>query len=137
MFLNYASSGAGSGAHLFTELFRSLVGIEMSSVHYKGAAPATIDVLAGQVPVLFENILTNKSLQTPDMRERLRLLGATPGSGTPGSSSRRCFAMKSRSGQKWLSPPACASIKPDRKGYRLRDTPAVLWQPRPAYFEAR
>ncbi len=56
--VNFATAGAGSGAHLFMELFNSLAGIKMTSVHYKGQAPATVDVLAGQVPVQFDNILT-------------------------------------------------------------------------------
>lgn len=56
--VNFATAGAGSGAHLFMELFSSLAGVKMSSVHYKGQAPATVDVLAGQVPTQFDNILT-------------------------------------------------------------------------------
>ena len=56
--VNYATAGAGSGAHLFMELFSSLAGVRMTSVHYKGQAPATVDVLAGQVPAQFDNILT-------------------------------------------------------------------------------
>lgn len=145
--VNYVTSGAGSGAHLFMELFSSLAGVKMTSVHYKGQAPATVDVLAGQVPAQFDNIITlyplskmgklralgvstaqrsplapevptvaeagvpgydadawfglfvpaatskdiiarlnaevMKGLAAPDMRERLRSFGATPGSGTP------------------------------------------------------
>lgn len=56
--VNFATAGAGSGAHLFMELFSSIAGLQMNSVHYKGQAPATVDVLAGQVPVQFDNILT-------------------------------------------------------------------------------
>ena len=51
--LNYASSGAGSPQHLSAELFNSVVGISMTHIPYKGAAPATADLLAGQVHVLF------------------------------------------------------------------------------------
>ena len=145
--LNYATAGAGSGAHLFMELFSSHTGLKMTNVSYRGAAAATTDVLAGQVPMMFDNIFTTlplarsgkfralavstaqrsaiapeiptvaeagvpgydanawfglfapaatpkeliarlnaevvKGLQTNDMRERLRGLGATPGGGTP------------------------------------------------------
>ena len=56
--VNFATAGAGSGAHLFMELFSSLAGVKLSSVHYKGQAPATVDVLAGQVPTQFDNIVT-------------------------------------------------------------------------------
>ena len=145
--INYATAGAGSGAHLFMELFASLSGVRVINVAYRGAAAATTDVLAGQVPMMFDNIFTTlplarsgkfralavstaqrsaiapeiptvaeagvpgydanawfglfapaavpkdiinrlnaeviRGLQTADMRERLRALGATPGSGTP------------------------------------------------------
>lgn len=145
--LNYVTAGAGSGAHLFMELFSLLAGLQMTSVHYKGQAPATVDVLAGQVPAQFDSIMTlyplskqgklrahavsttqrsplapelptmneagvpgydadawfgllvpaatskdiiarlnaevAKALLAPDLRERLRGIGATSGSGTP------------------------------------------------------
>lgn len=145
--INYATAGAGSGAHLFMELFASLSGVRVINVAYRGAAAATTDVLAGQVPMMFDNIFTTlplarsgkfralavstaqrsaiapeiptvaeagvpgydanawfglfapaavpkdiitrlnaeviRGLQTADMRERLRALGVTPGSGTP------------------------------------------------------
>ena len=56
--MNYVTAGAGSGAHLFMELFSSMAGLQMISVHYKGQAPATVDVLAGQVPAQFDSIMT-------------------------------------------------------------------------------
>jgi tripartite-type tricarboxylate transporter receptor subunit TctC len=56
--LNFATAGAGSGAHMFMELFNLITGVKMTSVHYKGQAPATVDVLAGQVPVQFDSIMT-------------------------------------------------------------------------------
>lgn len=144
--INFATAGAGSGAHLFMELFSLIAGIKMTSVHYKGQAPATVDVLAGQVPLQFDSIMTlyplakqgklralavsttqrspvapevptmieagvpgydadawfglfapaatpkdiiarlhaevSKSLQATETRERLRSIGATPGTGS-------------------------------------------------------
>ncbi len=47
--LTYASGGAGSPGHLSTELFKSVAGIEMNHVPYKGPAPAMQDVIGGQV----------------------------------------------------------------------------------------
>ena len=47
--MNYASGGAGSPGHLSTELFKSVAGIEMTHVPYKGPAPAMQDMLGGQV----------------------------------------------------------------------------------------
>ncbi len=54
--LNMASFGTGSVSHLAGELFSSMAGIKMVHVPYKGAAPATQDLIAGQVQVMFNSI---------------------------------------------------------------------------------
>ena len=55
--VNYGSSGNGSPPHLATELFKYMTGTQMAHIPYKGAGPAAIDVLAGQIPVYFMNAL--------------------------------------------------------------------------------
>jgi tripartite-type tricarboxylate transporter receptor subunit TctC len=54
--LNYATLGIGSAAHLNMELFQSMTGVKLTSVHYRGATPALTDVVAGHVPMMFINI---------------------------------------------------------------------------------
>lgn len=49
--LNFASGGAGSGPHIAGELLKSVAGIEMTHVAYKGSGPAMTDPLSGQVEV--------------------------------------------------------------------------------------
>ena len=49
--LNYASSGNGSGQHLFMALFASMAGIQLTHVPYKGSGQAVTDLLAGTVPL--------------------------------------------------------------------------------------
>ena len=72
--LTYASSGTGSGLHLATELFKSKAGIDMVHVPYKGSGPATIELVAGQVLVMFNNILP----AMPQIKSgRLRALAVT------------------------------------------------------------
>ena len=56
--LNYASSGSGAAAHLSAELFKSMTGVNMVHIPYKGASPALIDVLAGQCQVMFATALS-------------------------------------------------------------------------------
>jgi tripartite-type tricarboxylate transporter receptor subunit TctC len=51
--LNMASSGNGTPAHVAGELFKMMAGVDMVHVPYRGAAPATADLLAGQVQVYF------------------------------------------------------------------------------------
>jgi tripartite-type tricarboxylate transporter receptor subunit TctC len=54
--LNFGSSGIGSTNHLAGELFKSLAGINIVHVPYRGAAPAMNDLVAGQIPILFDNM---------------------------------------------------------------------------------
>ncbi|UPK37413.1 tripartite tricarboxylate transporter substrate binding protein [Bradyrhizobium sp. 186] len=54
--LNFGSSGIGSTNHLAGELLKSTAGIDIVHVPYRGAAPAMNDLLAGQIPFMFDNI---------------------------------------------------------------------------------
>lgn len=55
----YSSSGNGSGGHLAVELMNSMAGIKMLHVPYKGGGPALMDLIAGQVQVLFATQLAS------------------------------------------------------------------------------
>lgn len=50
---NYGTGGSGSSAHVATELFKSLAGVDLVHVPYKGVAQATTDLIAGQIHVMF------------------------------------------------------------------------------------
>jgi tripartite-type tricarboxylate transporter receptor subunit TctC len=54
--LTYASSGSGTSIHLSGELFKSMAGVDMLHVPYKGSAPAVTDLLGGQVDMMFDNL---------------------------------------------------------------------------------
>jgi tripartite-type tricarboxylate transporter receptor subunit TctC len=54
--INMASSGNGSGPHLSGELFKMMTGVNMVHVPYRGASPALIDLLGGQVQAMFPNL---------------------------------------------------------------------------------
>jgi len=56
--INYASSGIGSTHHLSAELFKKITGAKLRHVPYRGAAPAMNDLVAGHVPILFDNLPT-------------------------------------------------------------------------------
>ena len=53
---SYASSGAGGVGHLAMELFLAETGTDAQHIAYKGAGPAVIDVLAGNVPIMWDNL---------------------------------------------------------------------------------
>jgi tripartite-type tricarboxylate transporter receptor subunit TctC len=53
---SYASSGNGTPLHLSGELFKSMAGVDMVHVPYKGAGPALVDVMGGHVPIMFDNL---------------------------------------------------------------------------------
>jgi tripartite-type tricarboxylate transporter receptor subunit TctC len=53
---SYASSGTGGIGHLQTELFKSLSGTFITHIPYRGAGPALNDTVAGQVPIIFDNL---------------------------------------------------------------------------------
>jgi tripartite-type tricarboxylate transporter receptor subunit TctC len=72
--LDYATAGSGSPPHLATEYFKLLAKVQIVHIPYKGAGPAGADVLAGQVPIYFMNLLQAMPLIRSN---RLRALGVT------------------------------------------------------------
>ena len=53
---SYSSSGTGGIGHLQTELFKSLTGVFIVHIPYRGAGPALADTVGGQVPMIFDNL---------------------------------------------------------------------------------
>ena len=84
--LNYGTYGVGSTGHLNMELFESMTGTKMTPVHYKGAQPAMLDVIAGNIPMMLISV-GNAVAQAKDNRvkfiadgapERMKLLPDVP-----------------------------------------------------------
>ena len=55
---SFASSGNGTSQHLSGELFKTMTGVEMQHIPYRGSPPALADVVGGQVAMTFDNITT-------------------------------------------------------------------------------
>src|SRR6185312_12407437 len=60
--ITFASSGVGSGPHLGVELLKQKAGIDLLHVPYKGAGPATTDLVAGHVQMFFNNLLASAQM---------------------------------------------------------------------------
>jgi tripartite-type tricarboxylate transporter receptor subunit TctC len=72
----YASAGIGTSPQMSVELLKSLAGIDMLHIPYKGSTPGVVDLLAGQVSVMTPNVLT----ALPHIKAgRLRALAVTSG----------------------------------------------------------
>ena len=72
--LNFASGSTGSAGHLAGELFNSMAGVQMTHIPYKGAAPAVIDLIAGHVSLMFDNLAS----ALPNIKaQRVRAIAVT------------------------------------------------------------
>jgi tripartite-type tricarboxylate transporter receptor subunit TctC len=60
--LSYGTYGTGTSAHLAGELFKSMAKVNLTTVPYKGAAPAITDLLGGQIQVMFTTVASAASL---------------------------------------------------------------------------
>ena len=78
--LNYGTFGPGTSAHLAGALFNSLAGVNITAVHYKGAAPAITDVLGGTIQVMFTTVASATSLIKAG---QLKALAVTSAQRTP------------------------------------------------------
>lgn len=78
--LAYASSGNGTPLHLSGELFKSMAGIDLTHIPYKGSGPALTDVLGNQVPIIFDNL---PSASGHIASGKLRALGVTTAERAP------------------------------------------------------
>ncbi len=72
--LNMATAGIGSPPQLYGELFKVMTGVNMTTVNYRGGEPGLVDLLAGQVQVMFEGITSSL---TYVKQGKLRALGVT------------------------------------------------------------
>src|SRR5581483_7347752 len=72
--LNMATAGIGSPPQLYGELFKVMTGVNMTTVNYRGGEPGLVDLLAGQVQVMFEGITSSLNYVK---QGKLRALGVT------------------------------------------------------------
>lgn len=115
--LAYASSGTGSVVHLGMELFKSMAGVEMTHVPYKGSGLSMIDVMSGRVQLAITNTLTATPLvrsgkikglavTSPQRVQAMPDLPTVAESGVPGYELRSWYGLLSPNG----TPPAMVQL---------------------------
>jgi len=78
--LSYGTYGIGTSAHLAGELFKTLAGVKLTMVPYKGAAPAITDLVGGQIQVMFTTVASAAALISAG---QLRALAVTSAERSP------------------------------------------------------
>jgi tripartite-type tricarboxylate transporter receptor subunit TctC len=78
--ITYGSAGPGGGAHIAAELFKSMAGVDLLHVPYKGTAPALVDVVGGRIDLMFASAAGTLNLVKDG---RLRVLGMTGATRSP------------------------------------------------------
>jgi tripartite-type tricarboxylate transporter receptor subunit TctC len=81
--LSYGTYGTGTSAHLAGELFKALTGVNLTTVPYKGAAPAISDLLGGQIQVMFTTVASAASLIEAGQLRALAVTSAARSSAFP------------------------------------------------------
>jgi tripartite-type tricarboxylate transporter receptor subunit TctC len=150
--MSYASSGAGSSAHLATELFLRSAGIEVQNVTYRGGAPAVQALIAGEVEMAFVDAVT----ALPLMADRqIRALGVSTAernllapkvptiaeSGFPGFEATSDFALLAPAGtpepiRRKLAAALAAALRNPELVERLRQNAVVPTPGTPEEFPA-
>ena len=72
--LSAASSGVGTSLHLSGELFKAMTGVDFVHVPYRGSAPALVDLMSGQVQLMFDNVTSSAEFVRTG---KIRALGVT------------------------------------------------------------
>ena len=127
--LNYASSGNGSLLHLSGELFKSLAGVSVTHIPYKGLAAALPDMFAGRVHMTFSSVMT----ASPHIKAaRLRPIGVTSRSRTPALPEVPTLDESGLAGfqvTQWYGVFAPAALPPAIANHLQREIAAVLRSP--------
>jgi len=83
--LNYGSAGTGTSPHMSMEMLKSMAGIDLAHIPYKGTAPAVTDLIGGQVGAMFVNTLTARPHVDSGRLRALAVTGARRSDALPES----------------------------------------------------
>jgi tripartite-type tricarboxylate transporter receptor subunit TctC len=78
-----ATAGNGSPPHIYGELFKAMAGVDLALVPYRGGGPALIDLIGGQVQVMFESVLSSIAYIRTGKLRALAVTSATRSAALP------------------------------------------------------
>ena len=81
--INMATAGVGSPPHVYGELFKAMAGVDLIPVHYRGGGPALVDLLGGQVQIMFEGITSSIEYVRAGKLRALAVTSATRSAALP------------------------------------------------------
>ncbi len=82
--INMGSAGVGSPPQMYGELFKAMAGVDLATVGYRGGGPALVDLLSGQVQVMFEGITSSIGYIKAGKLRPLAVTSATRSPALPG-----------------------------------------------------
>ena len=127
--LTFGSSGIGGPPHLFTELFKTMTGIEMTHIPYKGTAQAITDVVAGHVPVIFSDLAPSVPLIKDGKLRALGISSAVRFPGTPDIPPLAEVGVPGFDAVAWIMLVAPAATPPDIVAKLAADVTAIMAVP--------
>lgn len=127
--MNFGSSGYGSTNHLAGELFKALADINIVHVPYRGAAPAMNDLLAGQIPILFDNMPAVRPQVLAGTVRALAVAGAARSSLFPDLPTMAEAGVPGFAASSWFGLVAPAGTPPDVMNTLTESTRKVLSDP--------
>jgi len=129
--LNYGTSGKGGAPHLAAELYRSMAGVDITHVPYKGLAPALADLIAGQIQLSFADCGLAAPYLKSGQLKAIAVTGATRSSLLPELPTVAEAGLPGYQANTWYGLHAPAGVPPAVIEKINRLTRAALAQPAP------
>jgi tripartite-type tricarboxylate transporter receptor subunit TctC len=111
--LTYASAGIGTSPHMGMELLKSMAGINLVHVPFRGTGPAVTEVVGGHVPIVLSNTLTAKSLIDGGQLRALAVTGPKRAEGLPNIPTMAEAGVPNYEALQWYGLLAPAGTPPD------------------------
>lgn len=110
--INAANAGAGSSVHMITALFELMAGVRVKQIPYKGSGPALVDLIGGQVDVMFDNMSSSLPHVQSGKLRALAITGPARDKRLPGVPTIAEAGVPGYSGTSWFTVAAPRGMPP-------------------------